>query len=129
MTTSLLSRRERQIMDIVYRMGHASAEEIRAHLVDAPHNASVRTLLGILVNKGQLRRHREKRRYLYTPTVAKDQAGASALKNVVQTFFQGSPQKTLTALLSISGNELSKEDLDELKVLIEKREEDHHDGD
>lgn len=123
-----LSRRERQIMDIIYRLGQASAEEIRAHLTDAPHNASVRTILGILVKKGQLRRQREKRRYLYTPVVRKDQAGTSALKNVVQTFFQGSPQKTLTALLSMSRDELSAEELDELRALIEARGEKKGDG-
>lgn len=124
-----LSRRERQIMDIIYRLGQASAEDIRERLADAPNNASVRTLLGILISKGQLRRHREKKRYLYTPIVARDQAGTSALKNVVQTFFQGSPQKTLTALLSMSCDELSTEELDELHALIEKREEKHRDGD
>ncbi|NKB71553.1 MAG: hypothetical protein GKR89_31150 [Candidatus Latescibacteria bacterium] len=85
--------------------------------------------MGILIHKGQLRRHREKKRYLYTPVIAKDQAGTSALKSVVQTFFQGSPQKTLTALLSVSRDDLSTEELEALRALIEKHEEENRDGD
>ena len=124
-----LSRRERQIMDIAYQLGEATAEEIRERLPDQPHNASVRTLLRILVDKGHLVHRREKKRYIYSPVVAQDKAGASALKNVVQTFFQGSPQKTLTALLSISRDSLSAEELEQLRAFVEKREEENRDAD
>ena len=124
-----LGRRERQIMDIAYQLGEATAEEIRERLPDQPHNASVRTLLRILVDKGHLVHRREKKRYIYSPVVAQDKAGASALKNVVQTFFQGSPQKTLTALLSISRDSLSAEELEQLRAFVEKREEENRDAD
>ena len=116
-----LSRRERQIMYIVYKLAEASAEDVRERLPDQPHNASVRTLLRILVRKGHLRHRREKKRFLYSPVVAQDQAGTSALINVVQTFFQGSPQKTFAALLSISRDELSTEELEQLRAMVEKR--------
>ena len=118
-----LSRRERQIMDIVYTLGEATAEQVRERLPDTPGNASVRTLLRILEDKGQLRHRQENKCFIYRPVLSLEMAGSSALKNIINTFFQGSPQKTLVALLSLSREELSTIELDDLNIMIRKYEE------
>lgn len=118
-----LSRRERQIMDVIYRLREATAEQVRRELSDNPANASVRTLLRILEAKGHLVHRREKKLFIYSPVVPPEAAGHSVLRLITRTFYQGSPHKTLAALLSMSRTELSLEELDELKGLIEEYEE------
>lgn len=115
-----LSRRESQIMNVVYRMGRATAKEIRTHLPDPPTNSSVRVLLRILEEKGHLRHVTEGRTYVYLPTVPAEKAGYSELKQLKSTFFGDSVRGVVSALLSMSESDLSHEDLDDLSDLIEK---------
>lgn len=115
-----LSRRESQIMNVVYRLGKATANEIRDGLPDPPSNSSVRVLLRILEEKGHLKHEKDGRRYVYMPTVPASKAGYSELKQVKSTFFGDSVRGVVSALLSMSESDLSKEDLDDLSELIEQ---------
>ncbi len=117
---SQLTRRERQIMDIVYRRGHATAAEVLAELPDPPSYSAVRALLRILEEKGYLRHQQEGPRYVFLPTLARDKARRSALKQMVQTFFDGSAEQAVAALLDMSQPRLSQADLDRLVRLIGK---------
>jgi BlaI family penicillinase repressor len=118
--TVRLSRREQQILDIVYAHGNANAAEVRAGMHDAPTDAAVRTTLRILVAKGHLRIEQDGPRYNYKPTVARATAQRSALQHVLKTFFGGSTESALAALLDISPDELSDEDRRRMKKLIDK---------
>jgi predicted transcriptional regulator len=120
-----LSRRERQIMDIVYAGGKLSVNEVRAALPDPPSYSAVRALLGILKDKGHLRYEQEGTRYVYLPTKPREQVATSTLQRVVQTFFGGSVEQTVTTLLSAPETRLSSEELERLSLLIEnaRREE------
>lgn len=111
-----LSRRESQIMDVVFQLGEATAAEILDHLPDPPSNSAVRTLLSILEAKGHLTHRREGVRYIYMPTLAPDEAKQSVLSHLTDTFFGGSVPKVVAALLST--NDLSGKELDELAQLI-----------
>ena len=113
-----LSRRERQIMDIVYRRGQATAAEVLAELPDPPGKTAVRTLLRILEEKGHLRHRRQGLAYVYQPSRPRDQAGRSALRRVLQIFFDGSLEKAVAAHLIDSGEELAPEELQRLADLI-----------
>ena len=113
-----LSRRERQIMDIVYQRGRATAAEVLKGLPDPPSYSAVRALLRVLEEKGHLRHERQGPRYLFLPTVAREKAQRSALTQVVQTFFDGSPGQAAAALLDQAT--LSPHDLDRLSELIDK---------
>lgn len=115
---SQLSRRERQIMDIVFRNREATAAEIQTQLPDAPGNSSIRVLLRILEEKGFLTHRIEQGRFVYTPTVAPEQAKQSALQHLLKTFFGDSAPQVFAALLSTS--DLSNEELDELAQMIEQ---------
>ena len=115
-----LSRRERQIMDIIYARGEASAAEIRAVLPDPPSYSAVRALLAILVDKGHLKHRAESGRYIYAPTRRRDQAGRSALRRVLDTFFEGSLEKAVAALLQGADADLSEHDLKSLGRLIQQ---------
>ncbi len=115
-----LSRRERQIMDIVYRLGAASAGDIRSGLADAPTYSTVRALLRILETKGHLRHERKGVRYVYRPTLAPETARRSALRHIVQTFFDGSVEQAAVALLDQPDTALSHASLDRLSRLIEE---------
>ncbi|MEM7247774.1 MAG: BlaI/MecI/CopY family transcriptional regulator [Acidobacteriota bacterium] len=108
--TEDLSRRERQIMDIVYRCERVTAAEVREQLPQAPGYSTVRTLLRILEEKGHLKHVRDGMKYVYQPTVSRTRARRSALENVVRTFFEGSTEKAVTALLDMSETELSDEE-------------------
>ena len=108
-----LSRRERQIMDVLHARESATASEVRAALPDAPSNSAVRTLLRILEEKGHIKHHQEGARFVYAPRVSRETASQSALQRVVSTFFQGSASQAMAALLEnadtrISGDELKK---------------------
>jgi len=115
-----LSRRERQIMDVIYREGQATANEVLAKLSDPPSYSSVRGLLRVLENKGHVRHVDDGTRYVYLPTVARDRAGRPALESVIDTFFDGSTEKAVAALLDLSRSELSDDDLDRLSSLIDQ---------
>ncbi len=115
-----LSRRERQIMDILYRRGRATAAEVREALPDPPSYSAVRALLRILEEKGHTRHTGEGARYVYTPAVARGKATRSALRHLVDTFFDGSAAQAAAALLDESAARLSPDELDRLSQLIEK---------
>jgi predicted transcriptional regulator len=114
-----LSRRERQIMDILYRLGEAGAAEVVEHLSDRPAYNSVRVTLGILERKGVVGHRREGTRYIYSPIVPPERARESALRHVVRTFFRGSPSKAVLTLLDSPSTRLSQEELNELAAWIE----------
>ena len=117
---SNLSRRERQIMDAVYRLGKASAAEIMENIPSPPTYAAVRRLISILEEKGFLRHEEQGPRYIYYPTVDRDKASRSALTHLTETFFNGSPIQAVAALLDISASELTNEELEKLSELIEQ---------
>jgi BlaI family transcriptional regulator, penicillinase repressor len=118
-----LSRRERQIMDILYQRGRASAGEIHEALPDAPTYSAVRAKLRVLEEKGHVRHQEEALRYVYLPTVARDTARRSALRHLVSTFFEGSVEQAVAALVDLSASELSREELDRISSLIEQAKE------
>jgi BlaI family penicillinase repressor len=115
-----LSRRERQIMDIVYAGGEASAAVVHEELPDPPSYSAVRALLAILVEKGHLKYRSEQGRYIYSPTRRRAQVGRSALRRVLDTFFEGSLEKAVAALLQGSDGNLSADELARLGQLIEQ---------
>jgi BlaI family transcriptional regulator, penicillinase repressor len=115
-----LSRRERQIMDILYRRGRASAQEILDALPDPPTYSAVRAKLRVLEEKGHVRHQEEALRYVYLPVVARDTARKSALRHMVSTFFAGSVEDTVAALLDLSASNLKDADLDRITELIEQ---------
>ena len=115
-----LSRRERQIMDIIYQRSQASAGEVMENLPNPPSYSAVRALLRVLENKGYLKHKKAGARYIYMPTQPRHNAGKSALKRVLQTFYDNSVEKTVVALLDISDSEFSDEELDRLAQLIDQ---------
>ena len=115
-----LSRRERQIMDILYQRGKASASEVREAIEDAPSYSAVRAMLRVLEEKGHVRHLAEGLKYVYVPTVAREKAKRSAVKHVLDTFFSGSPEQIVAALLDVSASRLTREELDRMSDLIEK---------
>ena len=115
-----LSRRERQIMDIVFRRGTATMRDVLADLPDPPSYSAVRALVRILEEKGHLQHSQDGPTYVYSPTQRPERARASALAHVVNTFFGGSASDTVAALLDLEGRELSAGELDELGALIEQ---------
>ena len=121
MTQQHLSRRERQIMDALYQAGQATAAEIRAAMPDPPSYSAVRTMLRILEEKGHVRHNLDGPRYVYIPTVGRDRAKRSALKHVVNTFFDGSASQVMAALFELSPRELSDQDIARLRGLIDAR--------
>lgn len=114
-----LSRRERQIMDILYRQGKASASDVRTLMDDAPGYSAVRAMLRILEEKGHVRHQAEGLKYVYVPTVARDKAKRTAVKHVMETFFNGSPEQIMAALLDVASTRLTREELDRMSQLIE----------
>jgi len=114
-----LSRRERQILDILYKNGRATAAEVQAVLPEPPSYSAVRALLRILEDKGHIRHEQDGPRYVYLPTVARDNAKRSALRHILQTFFDGSAEQAISALLDESSAKLSSAELDRLARLID----------
>ena len=119
MSKQEFSRRERQIMDAVYRLGEATVSDVLAEIADPPSYSSVRALLRVLVEKGHLQHREEGPRYVFAPTIAREKARVGALKQVVNTFFEGSAAQAVSALLGASARKLSAKELDELSALIE----------
>jgi BlaI family penicillinase repressor len=115
-----LSRRERQIMDILYARGRLSATEILEALPDDPSNSTVRTILRVLERKGLVRHVEEGLRYLFLPVVPRSTARKSALQRVMRTFFDGSAKEAVAAFLDPGAFSLSKDDLDELSQMLAK---------
>ena len=118
MASDPLSRRERQILDVIYNLGRATASEVLERMPDAPTYTTVRGLLRVLESKGHVRHEEEGGRYVYIPTLTKQRAAKSALKHVVQTFFDGSPSQAMAALLG-SERGLSEEEVERLAQLVE----------
>lgn len=118
MQTDTLSRRERQIMDVLYARGSASAAEIRVALPDPPSYSAVRALLRILEDKGHLRHELQGPRYVYYPQVSRERARRSALKRLVSTFFGGSAAQAAAAL--IGSETLSKDEVARLSAMLDR---------
>lgn len=114
-----LSRRERQILDILYQRGQATAAEVQAALPEPPSYSAVRALLRILEDKGHVRHEQEGPRYVYLPTVARNNAQRSAMRHMLQTFFDGSAEQAISALLDDSSAKLSSAELDRLARMID----------
>lgn len=115
-----LSRRERQIMDVLYRRGSATAAEVQRNIPDAPGYSAVRALLRILEEKGHVRHSYDGPRYVFAPVVSRPVAQKSALRQLVKTFFDGSASNAVAALLDMSGKELSLAELDRLAEMVEQ---------
>jgi predicted transcriptional regulator len=115
-----LSRRERQIMDVIYRRGQATALDVIGEIPEPPSYSTIRALLVVLEKKGHLKHTKEGAKYLYAPVRSRQQAAKSALKRVLKTFFESSVEKAVAALLDNSDKKLSDQDLDRMAKLIEK---------
>jgi BlaI family transcriptional regulator, penicillinase repressor len=115
-----LSRRERQIMEVIYAKGEATATEVVEALPDAPTRTSVRTLLRILEEKGHVKHKTRGREFVFVPTRRREQAGQTAFQRLLQTFFDGSLEKAVAAYLAEPGGEISDEELKRLSTLINR---------
>ena len=114
-----LSRRERQIMTVLYRLGEATAADVAQALRDDPGYHTVRVTLANLEKKGAVKHRRDGQRYVFAPAVERDRATRSEVRKLVRTFFDGSPSRAILALLDMSGEKLSPEDLAEIESWIE----------
>jgi predicted transcriptional regulator len=115
-----LGRRERQIMDVVYRLGESSVSEVLAQLPDPPSYSAVRTMLRLLEQKGFVKHRRDGTRYVYKATEPRGKASRSALKHLVQTFFKGSATDTFAAILEMSEDKISPDDFERMARMIEE---------
>jgi len=120
MPSTHLSRRERQIMDILHRRGRATVAEVLSELTGEPAYSTVRAQLRVLEVKGHVRHEEEQLRYVYLPAQSHRVASRSALKHVLDTFFQGSPEQVVEALLGKDGSGVSREELDRIADLVER---------
>ena len=120
MGASQLSRRERQIMDILYQRGKATAAEVKVAMDDAPSYSAVRAMLRVLEEKGHVRHETEGLRYVFVPSVNREKAKRSAVKHLIDTFFRDSPDQVVAALLDVSSKQLTNAELDRMAELIEK---------
>ena len=127
--TPPLGHRERQIVEAVYRIGEASVGDVLTELPDPPSYSTIRAMLGSLVDKRVLRYRRDGKRYLYRPAVAAEVASQTALQNVLATFFGGKTSDAFAALLDVSGDELSDEELRHIKRMVEQRRQQNRKGD
>jgi BlaI family penicillinase repressor len=116
-----LSRRERQIMDVIYAREEATASEVLEALPDPPGYSAVRAMLRLLEEKGHISHRRDGRKYVFAPTVARETASHSAMGNLLQTFFNGSVERAVSSLLDMKAKNLTVDDLDRLADLIEKK--------
>ena len=115
-----LSRRERQIMDLLFRKGRATAAEVMEGIPDAPSYSAVRALLRILEQKGHVRHEEEGRAYVYMPQVRRDAARQSALSHLLKTFFDNSAEQAVAALLAIKGEKMSDAELERMSRMIQQ---------
>jgi len=121
--TGALSRRERQIMDILFQRGKASAADVQNAMADPPSYSAVRGLLRVLENKGHVRHLEEGLKYVYVPTVTRDKAKRSAIRHLLNTFFDDSPEQIVAALLDVSSTRLTNEELDRMAQMIQRAKE------
>ena len=119
-TLNELSRRERQIMDILFRDGQATASEVQAAMADPPSYSAVRAMLRILEDKGHARHEQDGPRYVYKPVIARERAKRSAMTHLLQTFFEGSHEQAVAALLDEASTSLSDKELDRLAEVIDR---------
>ena len=117
-----VSARERQVMDILFRRGKATAEEVMGDLPDPPSYSAVRALMSTLEAKGLVKHGKESRRYVYEPTVPEKRAKRTALKKLLATFFEGRPEKLVAALLDPQDQQLSREEIDRIRKLIDEKQ-------
>lgn len=115
-----LGRRERQILDIIYRLGEASVGDVLAEISDPPAYDSVRTIIRVLERKGFLQHRKEGTKYVYRPTQSREKASRSALSHLMSTFFEGSVPDTMAAAFDLKSDDLTDEDLARLEALIKK---------
>lgn len=115
-----LTRREQQVMDVIYELDEATAKEVLARLPDPPSYSAVRAVLTRLVEQGHLKYREAGPRYVYSPALGRSRLRQAALRKVVDTFFEGSPLRTMSALLGISARDLSREELEELARAVER---------
>jgi BlaI family transcriptional regulator, penicillinase repressor len=120
MTLVGMSRRERQIMEILYRRGQASVSEVRAAMNDAPSYSAVRAMLRVLKGKGHVKHQPEGLKYMYRPVVNREKAKRSALRSLVDTFFNDRPDEVVAALLDVSSRRLTAEELDRMAAMIDE---------
>jgi len=121
---SVLSRRERQIMDIIFRRGRATAAEVMEELPGNPSYSTVRTQLRVLEEKGHVRHQEEGLKYVYLPVMARHTARKSALRHLIETFFEGSAEKAVAALLGGEGSKLSADELNRIAELVDRTRKD-----
>ncbi|HEX3343644.1 MAG TPA: BlaI/MecI/CopY family transcriptional regulator [Polyangiaceae bacterium] len=119
-TAPSLTRREREIMDIVHRRGRATAHDVLADLAEPPSYSAVRALLRLLEERGHVKHVEDGQRYVYTPAVTRGDARRSALAHVVRTFFAGSVEQAVATLVESSRSKLSRDELDRLSEVIER---------
>jgi BlaI family transcriptional regulator, penicillinase repressor len=115
-----LSRREREIMEILYQRGKASAGEVREAMPDPPSYSAVRAMLRVLEEKGHVRHAEEGLKYVYLTTITKEKAKRSAVQHLLDTFFQDAPEQVVAALLDVSSKRLTRAELDRMAEMIEK---------
>jgi predicted transcriptional regulator len=113
-----LTRREREIIDILYRLGQATAADVQDHMASAPSYSAVRALLRLLEERGHVKHKQDGPRYVYAPAVARDDARRSALAHVVRTFFEGSIEQAVAALVGAPHTKLTAEELDRIARMI-----------
>lgn len=114
------SKREKEMMDIIYRRGQATAAEVLEEMPDPPSYSAVRATLRVLENKGHLRHLDDGTRYVYEPVVNRERASRSALNNLMETFFDDSAEKAVAALLEARSDQLSDQDYDRIKKLVDR---------
>ncbi len=115
-----LSKRERQIMDVLFMLGEATAAEVRDNLAEEVSDASVRKLIRVLEQKGHLTHRREGRSHVYSPKVSREKAKRQAMTHLLRTFFQGSATKAVSTLLDVSDDKLSDDEIEELSAMIDE---------
>lgn len=120
MTEAALSKRERQIMDVVFALGEASAADVHERLPEAPSYTAVRTMLRLLEGKGLVQHQQQGKKYIYSPCQSPKREGRSALQRVVQVFFGGSLEDALAAHLSDPGMKLNAEQLKRLRAVVDE---------
>ena len=118
--TAQLSRRERQIMEIVYELGRATAVEVRESMPDPPSYSAVRAMLRILEDKGHIVHEQDGPRYVFIPIVPREEASDTALRRLVRTFFGGSPEGAMAALFDLDGDRLDEDALQRLAEMIDE---------
>jgi len=119
-TMSRLSRRERQVMEIIYQRGKVSAAEVMEAMSDRPSYSAVRASLRVLEEKGHIRHEAEDLRYVYVPVITPEKARKSAVKHLLDTLFSESPGELMSALLDVSSTQLTEAELDRMSKMIDK---------